>query len=147
MYKHILIPTDGSATAEKAVEAGIAFAREAGARVTLFTVVPEYELPNEAALMARHMISLDEHNRRSLRLADDVLAPAVQRARAAGVEVDSDFVQSDRPSEAIVSAANDHGCDAIFMASHGRTGLAKMWHGSATEEVLTHSAIPTLVYR
>jgi nucleotide-binding universal stress UspA family protein len=147
MYKHILIPTDGSATAEKAVEAGIAFAREAGARVTLFTVVPEYELPNEAALMARHMISIDEHNRRSLRLADDVLAPAVQRARAAGVEVDSDFVQSNRPSEAIVSAAGDHGCDAIFMASHGRTGLAKMWHGSATEEVLTHSAIPTLVYR
>lgn len=147
MYKHILIPTDGSATAEKAVEAGIAFAREAGARVTLFTVVPEYELPNEAALMARHMISLDEHDRRSLRQADEVLAPALQRARAAGVEVDTDYVQSDRPSEAIISAANGHGCDAIFMATHGRTGLAKMWHGSATEEVLTHSAIPTLVYR
>ena len=53
MYKHILIPTDGSPTADKAVEAGLAFARDAGARVTFFTAVPEYEMPGEAALMAR----------------------------------------------------------------------------------------------
>jgi nucleotide-binding universal stress UspA family protein len=50
-------------------------------------------------------------------------------------------------SEAIVAAARKHGCDAIFMATHARTGLARLWHGSRTEEVLTHSAIPTLVYR
>jgi nucleotide-binding universal stress UspA family protein len=56
-------------------------------------------------------------------------------------------VQSNRPSEAIVTAAGSRGCDAIFMASHGRTGIARLWHGSETEEVLTHSTIPTLVYR
>ena len=147
MYKHILIPTDGSPTADKAVEAGLVFAREAAARVTFFTAVPEYEVPNEAAMMARHIISIDEHDRRSAQLAGEILAAAARRAREAGVDYDTDFVQSNRPSEAIVAAAGGHGCDAIFMASHGRAGLARLWHGSETEEVLTQSAIPTLVYR
>ena len=147
MYKHILIPTDGSPTADKAVQEGLEFARETGARVTLFTAVPEYEVPNEAAVMARRLISLDEHDRRSAKLAGEILAPAARRARDARVDYDTDFVQSNRPSEAIVAAAAGHGCDAIFMATHGRTGFARLWHGSETEEVLTHSAIPTLVYR
>lgn len=148
MYKHILIPTDGSPTADKAIESGLAFALEAGARVTLFTAVPEYQLPSEASVMAHQkVVSIEEHERRSREMARGVLAPAEERARSAGVAFDSDFVQSDRPSEAIVAAARSHDCDAIFMSSHARTGLAKLWHGSETEEVLTHSAIPTLVYR
>jgi nucleotide-binding universal stress UspA family protein len=147
MYKHILIPTDGSPTADKAVQEGLAFAREAGARVTLFTAVPEYEVPNEATLMSRQAISMYEHDRRSAKRAQEILAPAARRALDAGVDYDTDFVQSNRPSEAIVAAAGSHACDAIFMASHGRTGIARLWHGSETEEVLTHSAIPTLVYR
>jgi nucleotide-binding universal stress UspA family protein len=147
MYKHILIPTDGTPTADKAVDAGIAYAREVGARVTLFTAVPEYQVPNEADLMARRVISIEEHNRRVKMQAGGILAPAEERAQAAGVEVDTDFAQNDRPYRAIIGAAESHGCDAIFMSSHGRSGLAKMWHGSETEGVLTHSAIPTLVYR
>ena len=147
MYKHILIPTDGSPTADKAVEAGLEFARESGARVTLFTAVPEYEMPTEAELMARQVRSIDEHNRRSAERAHEVLAPAEQRAKDASVGFDSEFVQSNRPSQAIIAAARGHGCDAIFMSSHGRQGLARFWHGSETEEVLTGSTIPTLVYR
>jgi len=148
MYKHILIPTDGSPTAEKAVEAGLGFARESGARVTLFTAVPEYQVPSEAELMARHrVVSVEEHNRRSQMMARSVLGPAEERARGAGIPFDSDYVQSNRPSQAIIAAARGHDCDAIFMATHARTGLAKLWHGSETEEVLTGSAIPTLVYR
>jgi len=147
MYKHILIPTDGTPTADKAVDAGITYAREAGARVTLFTAVPEYQQPSEADLMARRIISIEEHDRRSKMQAGGILAPAEERARAAGVEVDTDFAQNDRPYRAIIGAAESHGCDAIFMSSHGRSGLARMWHGSETEGVLTHSAIPTLVYR
>ncbi len=148
MYKHILIPTDGSETADKAVEAGIEFAREAGARVTLFTAVPEYELPGEGKVMARRpVVSLDEHNRRSEKLANDILASALRRARAAGVACQSDYAQSDHPYEAIIKAAERRGCDAIFMASHGRKGLGALWHGSQTKDVLTHSTIPTLIYR
>jgi nucleotide-binding universal stress UspA family protein len=148
MYKHILIPTDGSPTADKAVAAGVEFARETGARVTLFTAVPEYEVPDEAELMARHaVVSIEQHNERSLTKARSVLAPAEERARSAGVVFDSDFVQSNRPATAIIAAARGHGCDAIVMSSHGRTGLQRLWHGSETEEVLTGSEIPTLVYR
>ena len=147
MYKHILIPTDGSELSDKAVDAGIEYARETGARVTLFTAVPEYEVPSEAALMAHQVHSIDEHNRRSEELARGVLERAAMRAREAGVACGTEFAQSDRPYQAILDAASGRGCDAIFMASHGRTGLSRLWYGSETEEVLTHSAIPTLVYR
>ncbi len=148
MYKHILIPTDGSETADKAVRSGIEFAREAGARVTLFTAVPEYQLPSTASMMARQpVVSLAEHERRSRDKAGEILGKAIDQARAAGVEWASDYALSDRPSQAIIDAAKRHGCDAIFMASHGRKGFAKLWHGSETADVLTHSDIPTLVYR
>jgi nucleotide-binding universal stress UspA family protein len=148
MYKHILIPTDGSEVAAKAVEKGIAFAREAGARVTLFTAVPEYQLPSTSSMMAHQpVVSLAEHERRSRDKAGEILGSAIDQARAAGVDWDSDYLLSDHPYRAIIDAAKRHGCDAIVMASHGRTGLAKLWYGSETEEVLTHSDIPTLVYR
>jgi nucleotide-binding universal stress UspA family protein len=147
MYTHILIPTDGSELAEKAVEAGIELARLTRARVTAFTAVPEYEVPGESEIMSRGMISPAEHERRSKEKADAVLERVAARARAAGVDCDTEFALSDRPWEAIIEAARRHGCDLIFMASHGRRGLAALVHGSETQGVLTHSAIPTMVYR
>jgi len=147
MYKHILIPTDGSPTAEKAVVAGIDYAREVGAKVTLFTAVPEYHIPGEAELMSHRGLSLAEHESRSRQQAGETLAAAAARATSAGVAFDTDYAQSDRPSEGIIDAARRHGCDAIFMSTHGRQGLAKLWHGSETIAVLTHTDIPTLVYR
>ena len=148
MYKHILIPTDGSDTAEKAVAAGIEFARESGARVTLFTALPEYQPPGEAALMAHQpVVSPAEYERRSRGNAGAILDKAAGRARAAGVPCGADFAFSNRPYQAIIEAAKRHECDVIFIGSHGRKGLAALWYGSETSEVLTHSEIPTLVYR
>lgn len=147
MYKHILIPTDGSATAAKAVDAGIDFAREANARVTLFTAVPEYPPPGEGEIMTRRLVPLAEHERLSREQAERVLAASLERARAAGVECDMDFAQSDRPHEAIIEAAKRNGCDAIFMATHGRRGLAALWHGSQTNAVLRNTEIPMMVVR
>ena len=147
MYKHILIPTDGTPVAEKAVDAGIEFAREAGARVTLFTAVPEYRLPSEGALMARQrFVSPQEHERISRQSAGTILAPAMEKARSAGVDAKADHALSDHPSRAIIEAARRNGCDAIFMSSHGRKGISALLHGSQTADVLTHSDIPTLVY-
>jgi nucleotide-binding universal stress UspA family protein len=147
MYKHILIPTDGSEVAEKAVSAGIDFAREAGAKVTLFTAVPEYQPPSEVEVHARRVVSIAEHDRHSEKLAHGILAPAAEKARAAKLRFETAHVQSNQPWQAIIAAAERYGCDAIFMASHGRKGLAAVWHGSQTQEVLTHSTVPTLVYR
>ena len=147
MYKHILVPTDGSELSDKAINAAIDFARETGARVTGFTAVPEYQVPGEAELMSRRAVSPDQHERNSQRLAQEVLGRIAERARFTGVEFDTAYVQSDRPHEAIIEAARKHGCDLIFMASHGRRGISKLIHGSETQGVLTHSSIPTLVFR
>jgi nucleotide-binding universal stress UspA family protein len=147
MYKHILIPTDGTPLAEKAVTAGIELARESGAKVTLFTAVPEYDVPGEGKAMAHQVISLAEHARRSEIKAHDILAPGAQTARAAKVEVSTQYAQSNRPWQAIVDAAKLFGCDAIIMASHGRSGISRLVHGSQTIDVLSHTNLPTLVVR
>ena len=147
MYKHILIPTDGSELSDKAIEAGIDFAREAQARVTGFTAVPEYPIPSEVELMARRVLSLEEYEHQAKGKAETILEKIAVRARAAGVTYDADYAQSNRPFEAIIRAAQKHGCDLIFMASHGRRGISALIHGSQTQAVLTHSTIPTLVYR
>lgn len=147
MYKHILVPTDGSKLSAKAVKAAIEFAREAKARVTAFTAVPEYPIPSEIELMNKRAISVYDYQRKAKAAAKKTLRPVAARARAAGVSCGEDYALCNRPYEAIVDAARKHGCDLIFMASHGRRGISALLHGSQTRDVLTHSKIPTLVYR
>jgi nucleotide-binding universal stress UspA family protein len=148
MYKHILIPTDGSETAEKAVAAGIEFARDANAKITWFTAMPEYVIPTEGEVLGKkHVLSLEEYNAHSREEAEKILAGPAHRAHAAGVVSETDHAQSDYPYKAIIAAAQRHGCDLIFMSSHGRKGLPALFLGSETRNVLSHSTIPTLVYR
>ncbi len=148
MYKHILIPTDGSEVAHKGVAAGIDYAREAGAKVTLFTAVPAYELPGEGHILSHaKVMSLEEHERQSAIMANNILERAMQAARYAGVGFQTDYALNDHPWEAIVEAARKHGCDAIIMGSHGRKALSRLFHGSQAVDVLTHSDLPTLVVR
>jgi nucleotide-binding universal stress UspA family protein len=148
MYRHLLIPSDGSEVAEKAVTAGIAFARSIGARVTAFTAVPEYQLPAASDMMSHKRVpSLQQHEDWAKREAQTILADVAERAAAAGVPCAGDYALCDRPHEAIIDSAKRNGCDLIFMASHGRSGLSALIHGSETKGVLTGSKIPTLVYR
>jgi nucleotide-binding universal stress UspA family protein len=147
MYKHILIPTDGSPIAEKAVAAGLDYAREAGASVVFFTAMPEYQVPSEAELMARHAMPLYEYERKSREQAAAILEKVAALAKSANVPCETDFALNDHPSRAIIEAAERHRCDAIFMSTHARTGFAKLLHGSETQDVLVNSSIPTLVCR
>ena len=147
VYKHILIPTDGSELAERALAAGIAFAKSVNARLTVFTAVEEYRVPGQSEIMARHAQSIDQHAAEAEGKAEAILRPARERAAAAGVACETCHALSDRPYAAIVEAAEEHGCDLIFMASHGRRGLRALVYGSQAQGVLTHSNIPTLVYR
>ncbi len=148
MYHHILIPTDGSELAAKAVEAGTNYAREANAKVVFFTAMPEYQPPSEADLMAhKHVKSMVEYEKDAAEQAQAILDKAIEAAKNANITFETDFAMSDQPYRAIIDAAKRHGCDAIFMASHGRTGVPAWWYGSQTHDVLTHSDIPTLVYR
>ena len=148
MYKHILIPSDGSDVAARGIEAGIDYARDLGASVTLFTAVPEYQPPSEGEVLGRaKVLSLAQHEENSKARAERILRPAVEKARAAGLVFSTDYALCNQPWEAIVDAAKRHGCDAIVMGSHGRKGLSRLFHGSHAIDVLTHSDLPTLVVR
>lgn len=145
MYKQILIPTDGSALSRAAVEQGVAFAKEVGAAVSFFTVtapIAVYGLTGD-----QMATGYDDFTRLAREEGKRRLADAEAHAKAAGVPCTSSMVESDHPWEAIINAANDAGADLIAMASHGRRGLGGLLLGSETLKVLTHSAIPVLVYR
>ncbi len=120
MYKHILIPTDGSDLAEKAVDSGIAFASSIGARVTGIVALPEYRVPSAYELAAGTAVSFEVYQKQEKERAQSVLARMAELARTAGVKFDSAYALSNQPYAAIIDAANRHGCDLIFMASHGR---------------------------
>ena len=148
MYKHILLPTDGSKLSTKGVRQGIALAQAVGARVTVLNVAPQFEmmvdegfvLPNVAALKKR----FDEQTAKQ---AAKIVDSAAQEARTARVKCETAIDQSLRPYEAILQHAKKGKCDLIVMSSHGRTGLANLLLGSETSKVLTHSRIPVLVVR
>lgn len=146
MFKHILIPTDGSTIALKAAKAGIRFAAESGARVTVFHAIeqwqPAYTSPDLAS--SRTFVDFDKVARE--RGAAEVAAVA-KLAEAAGVPFASLVSKSSAPYEAIAEAARKRKCDLIWMASHGRTGVARLMMGSVTLKVLAHATVPVVVYR
>jgi nucleotide-binding universal stress UspA family protein len=145
MFKHILIPIDGSEFSDRAIDAGVRFAKSIGARVTGFIAEPDYSLPSYGEMINHRGESMDVYSTRSRAHAEGVLRRIEKRARDEGVDFDSSFVHSDDPVAAIVGAAEENECDLIVMASHGRRGLDKLIHGSATEGVMTHTQIPVLV--
>jgi nucleotide-binding universal stress UspA family protein len=145
MYKHILIPTDGTALSLAAVDQGLAFASEVGAAVTFFTVTAPIRV---YGVTGEQMAGgYEEYTKAARADGERRLAEAEARARARGVPCQGRMIESEHPWEAIIAAATDAGCDLIAMASHGRRGLSGLVLGSETLKVLTHSTIPVLVYR
>ena len=146
MYKNILIATDGSALAEKAVSHGLSLAKSVGAKVTALIVeapfnvydVPESRVPQMSEAFAQHAEHIKQH-------ATKVLNHVAEAAKAAGVPCEAVQIEHDHPYEAIIATAEDKGCDIIVMASHGRSGISAVLLGSVTNKVLTHTNIPVLV--
>lgn len=145
MFKHILIPVDGSEFSDRAIDTGIRFARSIGAKVTGFIAEPEYEVPLTSEIVSRRFETIGDHREKVSAHAEAVLKRIGERARAEGVDFASDFIESDAPVDAIVGAAAKHGCDLILMASHGRRGLDRLIHGSTAEGVSTHTHLPVLI--
>ncbi len=145
MFKHILISTDGSPLANKAAKAGVALAHALGAKVTAYCALEELQpIYVEGYAFAQKMIDGIED---SARQAGQKRVDAIGKmAKAAGVPFAS-VVTKAYPSEGIIAVARNRKCDVIFMASHGRRGLSKLIMGSVTQQVLTHSKIPVVVYR
>jgi nucleotide-binding universal stress UspA family protein len=147
MFKHILIPTDGSELSGKAVKAAVELAAAVGAKVTGFFAAPAATPVIYDDLLPVGYVTPDQHEALIKVASRKNLAVIEEAARAAGVPVDVVSVTSEYPAESIIATARDRGCDLIFMASHGRRGLRAVLLGSETHKVLVHSQIPVLVYR
>jgi nucleotide-binding universal stress UspA family protein len=147
MYKHILVPIDGTKLSNKAVEHATELARDLGAKVTAFYASPDYPMPMYADGAVYEPVSKKQYAELAEREAKKVLDAAVKRVQSAGVECGSVHAIASAPWEAILSAAKKQKVDAIVMASHGRRGVSAMLLGSETQKVLTHSKLPVVVVR
>jgi nucleotide-binding universal stress UspA family protein len=147
MFKHLLVPTDGSELSERAIDRALSFAKEARARITFFFARPDTEasLHGETSLLRSFDPSLlaqavDGEAR-------EILGRAEAKARAAGVEHESVSRVADEPYEGIIATAGERRCDLILMASNGHRGVKGLLLGSQTQKVLLYSKHPVLVFR
>lgn len=145
MYKRILIPSDGSETSERAILAGVEFAREVGAEVVGLTVTPEFHVLSTSSEMIED--TPEQFAAAGEARARRILAGIDRAAREAGLACRLEHTLDDDPYAAIVATAESLGCDLIVMASHGRRGLKGLLLGSETQKVLVHSTVPVLVHR
>ena len=147
MFKRILIPTDGSAVSAKAVKAGIAFAKQAGAKVTGYHAVEPVptHLYGEGYVADKAMIAEFERRRRDA--AKKRIAAIAREAAKAGVRFEPLVEIARTPYEGIVAAARKRKCDLILMSSHGHRGFSRLLLGSVADKVIQLSKVPVLVYR
>lgn len=145
MYKHILIPVDGSDLARRAAEDGVRFAQGLGAQLTLLHATPLFRPSG----MSAHAVMREarEEEERARKEAQKVLDPLEHAAHAARVTCTAVHRVSDKPWEAICEVAAERGCDLIFIAPHGWSGLRALVLGSQTNKVLANATIPVLVWR
>jgi len=148
MYKHILLPTDGSPLARDAALAGVKLARKLGARITGFYAAPPATPIEYKGLLPVGYVNPTEHKKLIEQTATRYLEVIEKTARAAGVVYKVEYVVDDFPHVAIISAAKRHKCDLILMPTHGRRGITRTsMLGTITQKVLQGSKIPVLVHR
>ncbi|KJK21942.1 sulfate transporter [Burkholderiaceae bacterium 16] len=145
MFKHLLVPTDGSPLSETAVRMAMMVARDFRAKVTGIHVIPEFRVFTHRADMLED--AQERFAQRAEHHAEQYLGVIAQAAKEAGVECETVCVTGEHPYEAILRAVEERGCDLVVMASHGRSGIQGLLIGSETQKVLTHGTIPVLVYR
>jgi nucleotide-binding universal stress UspA family protein len=145
MYTNILIPTDGSELAGKAVQHGLALAKQIGANATVLTVLPPFHAFTTDTRMIED--TPDSYRARMQVHAETTLGAVAKTAKTAGVKCETVQVEYEHPHKAIIDTAESKGCDLIVMASHGRHGISALVLGSETVKVLTHCKIPVLVHR
>lgn len=145
MFKTILVPTDGSPLSDKAIDAAITFAREAGSKIIGISVFEPRDVGNLSDGMSVTDTTAAVEHRNAL--AQGYVDRIANAAKAANVPYETLVAHSINPYEEIINAAREFKCDVIFMASHGRKGLSALFVGSETQKVLSHSTIPVLVFR
>ena len=148
MFKHILLPTDGSKLAARAIARGIGLGKSLGARLTLLSVVPEFRMVADESFAVPMSAELKKrYEEEAKQRAGKMLLAIQKRVTNAGLKCQTVVSASDLPYQQIIAVARKHKCDLVVMASHGRRGLTGLLLGSETVKVLTHSKIPVLVVR
>ena len=145
MFKHLLVPTDGSPLSAKAARAAIEFAKAVGARITALSVAEPY--PYSAMVESAYLPDQSRYEKEMQDHAQRFVAEVAELASADGVPCDTRVGLSFSPYEEITTTAKELGCDAIFMASHGRKGINRLFVGSETQKVLAHTMLPVMVFR
>jgi len=146
MFKHILMPTDGSEHSERAIARGIELAKLCGAKVTGIHVMPDFRLAmaEESSFNPSMQDQAEEEARAR---AETFLAFVRKTADAAGVSCDTVVATNDRPYDAIINTANACACDLIVMTARYRKGLAALILRNESSRVLHRASIPVLVFR
>jgi nucleotide-binding universal stress UspA family protein len=144
MFKNILIATDGSELAEKAVQQGLAIAKDMRAKATVVRATPVPRMFVAEGVMITPPVGVQEQ---VAKVVADQFTSIKNQASAASVPCETLHVENDTPWRAILDAANEKGCDLIVMASHGRTGFSAVFLGSETQKVLAQATVPVLVCR
>ena len=148
MYNHILIATDGSELAGKAVSHGLALAKELDSAVTIVTVTelwPALDMAAEVEIGGGNPI--EDYEKKAAENASRILSAVELTAKDLDLVCKTVHVPDQHPADGIIATAESTGCDLLVMASHGRRGFKKLLLGSVANEVLTHSSVPVLIYR
>jgi nucleotide-binding universal stress UspA family protein len=148
MFKHILIATDGSELADKAVVQGLALAKALNAKVTAVTVTEPWDALSMAAIAEGRMRNpIPDYEERTAAAANRILWSVVDKAKKVDIPCTTIYVEDRHPAEGIIETAQVQMCDLIVMASHGRRGLERLLIGSQANRVVTLSSVPVLICR
>ena len=144
MFKHILVPVDGSAASLAAIDKAVGLAKAFGSAVTAIYVIDPYPFTGVGADFA---YGQDQYLAAAKAEANAAMDAASQRLRQDGVAAETKVVESHSVWRGVLEAADAVGADLIVMGSHGRRGLEKLVLGSVAQSVLSHTKINTLVVR
>jgi len=147
MFKHILIPTDGSPVSTRAARAAVTFARDSGARVTVYYCKDPLPRPIYGDGYIRNRALTPEFEKHADAEAKKCLVAVTRAARDAGVRCETLANRAASPYEGIVEAAAKRKCDLVFIGTHGRRGLSRLVLGSVAEKVARLAKVPVMVYR
>jgi len=144
MFKHILVPVDGSATAALAVDKAIGLARAFSSKVTVVFVIDPYPF---AGVGSDFSYGQTEYLSAATAEANAAIKSAREAFEKASVPVTTSIVEAHAAWRGVVDAASGSQADLIVMGSHGRSGLEKLVLGSVAQHVLSHTHLPVLVVR
>jgi nucleotide-binding universal stress UspA family protein len=144
MFKHLLVPVDGSPTAMMAVEKAAGLAKAFGSTVTLVSVVDNYPF---TGLGGDYVFGQVEYVAAATANANAALDKAQAALGAQGVTAARQVIEEHVIHDGILGAVKTSGADLVVMGSHGRHGLEKLLLGSVTLRVLGRSPVPVLVVR